>query len=153
MKSTRFSGAPAVRSRGYTTLELLVAVSISAVLSGVAYPSFKDQIAKAHRADAYAALTNAQMAQERWRANQTAYGSLGDLGIAAVSSAGHYTLQIAANTATGYEILATARGAQAQDTQCRNLRLTVAGANFDYASGPDASTANAAPINRRCWSL
>lgn len=153
MNSTPSSSAPVLRVRGFTTLELLVAVSISAVLSSMAYPSFKDQIAKAHRADAIAALTNAQMAQERWRANQTTYGSLGDIGIAAVSSAGHYSLQIGANSAIGYEILATARGAQAQDTQCRNLRLTVAGANFDYASGPDASTANPAPVNRRCWSL
>jgi type IV pilus assembly protein PilE len=153
MNTAPLFAAPMRRARGFTTLELLVAVSISAVLSSVAYPSFKDQIAKAHRADAFAAVTNAQMAQERWRANQTAYASLGDLGIAAVSSAGHYTLQIAANTATGYEILATARGRQTQDAQCRNLRLTVAGANFDYASGPDASTANPAPINRRCWSL
>ena len=153
MNSTPSSSAPMLRARGFTTLELLVAVSISAVLSSVAYPSFKDQITKAHRADAIAALTNAQMAQERWRANQTTYGSLGDLSIAAVSSAGHYTLQIAANTATGYEVLATARGGQTQDAECRNLRLTVAGANFDYTSGPDSSTANPAPINRRCWSL
>ena len=153
MNSTLSPFAPVRRCGGFTTLELLVAVSISAVLSSVAYPSFKDQIAKAHRADAIAALTTAQMAQERWRANQTTYGSLGDIGVAAVSSAGHYSLQVASNTSTGYEILAIARGAQVQDAQCRNLRLAVAGANFVYASGPDASVANPAPVNRRCWSL
>ena len=147
------SPGPVPRHGGFTTIELLVAVSIAAVLSSLAYPSFKDQIAKAHRADAIAALTTAQMAQERWRAHQTTYGSLGDIGVAAVSGAGHYSLQVAANTSTGYEILATARGAQSQDAPCRNLRLAVAGANFAYASGPDASVANAAAVNRRCWSL
>ncbi len=147
------SFAPGPRCAGFTTIELLVAMSIAAVLSSVAYPSFRDQIARAHRADAIAALTNAQMAQERWRANRASYGSLGEIGVAAVSSAGHYTLQVAANSATGYEILATARGAQDRDAQCRNLRLAMAGANFEYASGPDPSVANAAALNRRCWSL
>jgi hypothetical protein len=32
------------------------------------------------------------------------------------------------------------------------MRLGGAGANLTYASGPDAATANADDVNRRCWS-
>ncbi len=141
------------RSAGFTLIELMIAVAIAGVLSSIAYPSFREQIAKSRRADAIVALTTAQLAQERWRANQVAYGDLSDIGVATVSSAGHYALQVVTSTASSYEILATARGAQDRDVQCRNLRLGVAGANFVYASGPDATVANPAALNRRCWSL
>lgn len=147
------SRPPACRPAGFTTIELLVVVSIASVLSSVAYPSFRDQVDKARRADAIGALTQAQMAQERWRANQPVYGSLGDVGVPTRSSAGHYTLQVTSASARGYEILATARGTQDRDADCRNLRLGVDGANFVYTSGPDASAGNPAALNRRCWNL
>ena len=141
------------RSAGFTLIELMIAVAIAGVLSSIAYPSFREQIAKSRRADAIVALATAQLAQERWRANQAAYGDLSDIGVASLSSAGHYALQVVASTASSYAILATARGAQDRDAQCRNLRLGVAGANFVYASGPDSTVANPTALNRRCWSL
>lgn len=147
--------APHLPSRlaGFTTIELLVAVLIACVLASIAYPSFRGQIDKGRRSDAIGALMLAQMAQERWRADSANYGSLGDIGVAPVSSAGHYKLAVTSATSGGYELLATARGAQDRDADCRNLRLGVAGANFVYASGPDASVANPSTLNRRCWSL
>ena len=151
MKQTLLSSPS--RCRGFTSLELMIAVAVAGILSSLAYPSFVDQLTRARRVDAIAAVSAAQLAQERWRANRTSYGSLADIGIAGVSSAGHYTLQVTGSSATGYQILATARGTQARDEACRNLRLEVAGANVVYASGPDSTVANAAQVNRRCWSL
>lgn len=145
--------SPAPARAGFTTIELVVAMSIASVLSSLAYPSFRGQIDKARRADAIGALMQVQMAEERWRANQSSFGSLGEIGAAALSSAGHYTLDVTSATTTGYAILATARGAQERDADCRNLRLAVAGANVVYASGPDPSVGNPSALNRRCWSL
>jgi type IV pilus assembly protein PilE len=139
--------------RGFTTLELLIVVAIVGILCSVAYPSFRDQITKARRTDALVALTGVQLAEERWRANRSSYGSLADIGVGGVSSAGHYVLQVVASSATGYQILATAQGMQAQDAACRHLRLSMDGANVAYASGADPAVANAAAANRRCWSL
>jgi type IV pilus assembly protein PilE len=154
MTHHNFSSTPTrPRSCGFTLIELLIALSVAGILSAVAYPSFLDQVAKVRRADALVAMVAAQMAEERWRANQTSYGSLAEIGMAEVSSAGHYSLQVTANTETGYQILATARGSQQRDTACRNMRLGVDGANLVYASGPDTAVANPAAINRRCWSL
>jgi type IV pilus assembly protein PilE len=151
----RFAALSPTRRRcgGFTSIELLIAVSVAGILSSVAYPSFVDQLTRARRSDAVVALNAAQLAQERWRANSTSYGSLAEIGVPGVSSAGHYALQVASNTATGYEVLASARGRQARDADCRHLRLGVDGANFVYASGPDATVANPAALNRRCWSL
>jgi type IV pilus assembly protein PilE len=138
---------------GFTAIELLITVAIASVLAAIAYPSFRGSIDKGRRADAIGALMLAQLAQERWRANQTAYGNLGDIGVATTSSAGHYQLQVTSSSATGYELLASATGVQQRDTDCRHLRLAMVGADVLYASGPDVSVANPSDLNRRCWSL
>src|SRR4029453_16218851 len=64
------------RMRGHTMLEALFGIALLALLAAVALPSLRAQVEKSRRADAMAALFQAQLAQERWRANQPAYGSL-----------------------------------------------------------------------------
>lgn len=139
------------RSRGFTLIETLVTVAIAGVLSSIAYPGIEGQVLRARRTDALVALAQAQLTEERYRANNASYGSLADAGIRATSPAGHYTVQVAAGAA-GYALTASATGAQARDTTCRHLRVTLADAALSYASGADATTANGADVNRRCWS-
>lgn len=140
-------------TRGFTLIEILFAVAIAAVLCGIALPSFEAQLRKARRADVLAAVVRIQGAQERMRSRGTRYGDLAEIGAAPVSSAGHYKLQIIAFDAEGYELHATAVGAQARDTECRFMAARAVGMNLVYASGSDALVANAEPVNRRCWSL
>ncbi len=138
------------RQCGFTLIESLVVVGIAGVLSSMAYPSLEGHLLRARRIDGVATLLQAQLAQERLRANRAAFGSLAEIGMRATSAAGHYAL--AANGDTeGYELVATALGAQARDAACRSLRLRSAGAGIEYASGPDAASSNAAAANRRCW--
>jgi len=145
--------SPRRRCGGFTAIELLIAMVIAGVLAAIAYPSFRGVVDRSRRADAIGALLLAHLAQERWRANQLAYGNLGDIGVPATSSAGHYALEASALTASGYELRATAVGVQQRDAECRHLRLAMAGAQVAYASGPDATVANPTDLNRRCWSL
>lgn len=140
-------------AHGFTLIETLAAMAIAAVLSGIAMPSFDAQLRKARRADALTAVAQIQGAQERLRGRSTRYGNLAEIGAAAVSAAGHYTLQITAFNADGYELLATATGTQARDADCHVLRARAVGMNLVYESGTDARVANDAAANRRCWSL
>ena len=138
---------------GFTLIELMITVSVAGVLSSVAYPSFMDQVQRVRRTDAVVAMMQVQWAQERWRSNSHAYGTLAQIGASGTSPAGHYTVAVSSPTAEGYDALATATGAQARDTNCAHLKLSMQGANVVYTSGPDANLGNAADVNRRCWSL
>ena len=139
--------------RGFTLIELMITVSIAGILSSVALPSFESQLQKARRSDVLLAAMQVQAAQERFRSNAASYGSLVEIGVPATTTAHHYTLQITAYTADGYELLAAATGAQARDANCRHMRLTATGMNLSYGSGPDTALANPADANRKCWNL
>ncbi len=147
-RSTRRRG----RNAGFTLIETMVTVGIAAVLSSVAYPSLEGQVMRARRSDALVALLQAQLAQERFRANNASYGSLADVGVRPTSPAGHYRIEVVAGNATGFDLLASAVSRQARDARCRHLRLTLVDATPVYASGADTTTANDAAANRACWS-
>lgn len=141
------------RATGFTLIETLVAMAVTAILSSLAYPSFQGQVQKARRADAMLAIHQVQMAQERWRANHTGYATLTDLRLASTSPSGHYAVDVASIGLHTYEVRAQATGTQDRDAGCRQLRLTVEGANMTHSSGADATSTNASSQNRQCWSL
>jgi type IV pilus assembly protein PilE len=136
---------------GFTLVESLVAVAVAGVLSSIAYPSVEAQVQRARRADALVALLQAQLAEERHRANNAGYATLAELGLRDTSPAGHYRIQAAANDSGGYDLVATALAAQARDARCRVLRLSLADGALVQASGSDATAANGADANRACW--
>lgn len=139
--------------RGFTLIEIVTVLGVASVLSSLAWPSFQGSLQKARRAEAMLAMAQLQIAQERWYANRGRYGSLEELRLSARTRAGHYQLAISEADAQGYVAVATASGAQAGDTACRQMRLTVAGGATTHASGADPGVANDAAANRRCWNL
>lgn len=126
---------------GFTLIELMIAVVIIGILATIVYPSYQDSIRKSRRADAITELLKVQQLQEKWRANNTAYGAQADiLGASTYTSpGGYYTVAIAGQSATAYTATATATGAQAGDSACATIVL-----NQD---GPDKSTTAKAA----CW--
>ncbi len=95
-------------------MELVIAMVVVAVLAGLAYPSYMDSIRKSRRAEAFEALQRVQLAQEKWRANNTSYGTLANLGISATTAGGYYTLSLSNITGTGYSAAATAVSGKSQ---------------------------------------
>jgi type IV pilus assembly protein PilE len=160
MKARSFAQARRETASGFTLVELMIAVVVVALLASIALPSFMDSIRKSRRSEAFAALAQVQLAQERWRSNGSSYaesltnaanGTPPGLGMASATTAkGYYTLSLSGAGASGYTVTATAVAgtSQASDGNCKVLAAQVQGGNLSHGSGAAAA---AFPDANRCW--
>lgn len=116
---------------GWTLIELVIALTILAILLALAYPAYTEQVIKARRADGHALLFEAaQRQQQFFTANNTFTTTIGSggLGMSTASPEGYYTLSVAVPSgltiATAYTLTATRVAPQTADTRCGNLTLT-----------------------------
>jgi len=141
--------------RGFTLIELVIAMVITAILVALAFPSLMGSIRKGRRSEAVAALTALQQEQERWRSNNPQYtNSLTSLRINATTApGGYYALSFVGNApdATSYEAMADgSSSSQAADGQCAKLAVKVDRGSISYASCSSCSTFTYAPADP-CW--
>ncbi len=102
---------------GFSLLELLITLSIVAILASITVPSYRGYVARARRTDAISALLQLQLAQLRWRATHPAYARRpAELdGGATPSPDDYYGLRILRSSAGDFLALASPRGAQQGD--------------------------------------
>lgn len=134
------------RARGVTLLELLIVVTIVAILASIAYPSYRDQMRKTRRGDTQGALVGFASAMERYfTENSTYLGAAaggGDTGTPRIfageapldGTTKYYDLTIQAATANTYTLAAAPKGAQAGDP-CGTLTLTHQGVRAPATAG------------------
>ncbi|MGE0114199.1 MAG: type IV pilin protein [Steroidobacteraceae bacterium] len=123
------------RQQGITLLELMVVVAIVAILAAIAYPSYRNQILRSHRAEAKAALLQVQVAQEKFFLQNNSYASAlnaANLGLGYSSTTpgttnNYYQLSLSNFTATTYTITATAQNGQADDAHCATFTIDQTG--------------------------
>jgi len=115
------------QTRGFTLIELMIAVAILGIIAAIAYPSYLDQVRKSKRSDARSALMQAANRQERFYTTQYEYATTLDaLGMPAETENEAYTLAVDNGDADGFEITATAQGDQVND-DCTSLTINEIG--------------------------
>lgn len=122
-------------NRGFTLIELMIAVAIVGIIAAIAYPSYMDSVRKSNRAEGKAEMVD--LAQRLQRC-YTTYGSFNDAANRctvyeeltnppAVKSRGneYYTITIENDTPVTYRLRATAaKTPQTGDIAvCRQLTL------------------------------
>jgi type IV pilus assembly protein PilE len=137
------------RPRGFTLVELVIAVAIIAILAAIATQSYARYAYRSHRTDAHQMLMAIAQAQERWHATYNRYAEdLGQLGFAdlVVSPHGYYhaVLHMPDGATEGFVATAIPVGRQAGDI-CGSLSIDNAGRKL-----PDV-TDGAANANGKCW--
>ena len=147
-----------MRDRGFTLVELLVAMGIVTILATVAVPSYRHAMHRAQRLDARLALQRIQYLQERHYAQYLRYAArLGDnrdspdsLAMPDRSEAGSYELSLLAGE-DGQTFTATAQARvgsrQIDDLSCRQLAIDDAGLQRSADAAGNWSSADP----QRCW--
>ena len=149
---------------GFTLMELMIVVAISAIIAGIALPAYTQQIQKSKRSDAKISLLRIAQLQESYFVQNLSYaksfkdevGGLKASGTDTVIESEHdvYDVSITAtpdgckgvagaDACTGYELDATATNGQLLDKDCRAFQLNNIGrkrakkygGSFDIAQG------------------
>lgn len=135
------------RPRGFTLIELMIAVAIVAILAAVAYPSYLNHIARSKRGAAQGYLLEVSAAQQRYLLDARQYagttdGSNTSATLTALSSptpntvSGSYAIEVKAPTPTTFILTATPQGRQAtNDSQCGTLSINQIGTQTASGSG------------------
>ncbi|MES2361065.1 MAG: type IV pilin protein [Pseudomonadota bacterium] len=107
------------KNHGFTLIELMITVAIIGILAAVAYPAYLDQIRKARRAEAQAALMNIAARQQQMLLDTRSYAtSVSALNVTLPGTVQQaYTVSVSVGTATVPSFTATAApsGSQAKD--------------------------------------
>jgi len=113
----RASGRARARSRGFTLIELMIAVAIVAILVGVALPSYREYVIRGHLADASNGLALMRAQMERHYQDNRSYATTGTFTTPCASSDAttrtfnHFVVTCSGTpTATAFTLAATGSG-------------------------------------------
>jgi type IV pilus assembly protein PilE len=145
-------------SKGFTLIELVVAMVIVGILAAIAIPAYSSYVAKSHRTDAKTALLDMASLEERFFSTNNSYSQTpSDLGYTGAVpfpvGSGYYNITVltavAATPPAGltngtpatYTITASAVGNQATgDPSCATFTINSAGQQGATGTDPQAAT-------------
>lgn len=118
MRCLQQRGGRIASAAGLTLVELMVVVAIVSILAAIAYPSYRQQVIRTHRADAKAALLDTQQRLEKCFTRLHTYTGCD----ATDYTIERYSIDISALDQT-FIVTAAPRGSQIDDLACGTLSV------------------------------
>jgi type IV pilus assembly protein PilE len=144
--------------RGFTLIELMIAVVIAATLLAIAVPGYRSYVLRAQRTEAKQVLMQLQAAQEKFYIQNNRYAGAAELttappaglGLLPSSQSGRYAFALGPNAAApggaGYVATATPTAVDRQNEDRRCASFSV-----DQSGGRLASDSASADSTAECW--
>ncbi len=130
--------------RGITLIELMIVVVIIGILASIAYPSYRAQVMKTHRADGQATLMQVSQQLERCYTRFSRYNDPNCAVVFPVTSPdGYYSVTAPTLTAAVFTLDAAPQGGQTEDGKCGALLLT--------STGVQGSLGSSTNDTNGCW--
>ena len=129
--------------RGFTLIELMVVVTIVAIIMAIAIPSYQEQVRKSNRGLAKSDLLELTQCAERFHTTNgtyTGFDAAAACDVDGKDDANTYDFGTAAITRTTFTLSATAQGSQSDD-KCGDLGINQA----------NVRTHSAGTAADRCW--
>jgi len=134
-------------ARGFTLIELMIAVAILAIVMGIAIPSYNQWVLESGRADAKGVLMQSAQTLERCFTRYNAYDDE-NCALAeddtVTSENNKYVMTVTTLAADAFTLTAAPQGGQANDTECEDFTL-----NHQGRKGVSAGTDPA--LIDECW--
>lgn len=132
-----------VRTRGFTLIELMIVVSVIAILLAIGIPTYSEQVRRSKRASVKSDMMEMVQRLERHHTTNNTYVGYPAAGVPSPSSAATPAYMITPTTLelNRFVLTAVPQGTQAQDF-CGTLTIDSAGRKTE--SGPAPSVAD-------CW--
>ena len=133
--------------KGFTLIELMIAVVIVGILGTIAVSAYSSQMTKSRRTDARTALLDLAAREEKIFSTTNAYATTPyTLGYGTATTAtfpitvgsGYYTVSVTAPTTSTFTATATTTGVQVKDTQCTTLTVNQLGQQTSTGTGSAA---------------
>jgi type IV pilus assembly protein PilE len=123
LSARRVSGA-----RGFSLIELMMAIAVVGLLAAVALPAYKEQVARGKRSDMQTVLLEDAQYMQRYYAANNVYNGTTPAPVlpvlvsprSATATAVNYNVTISANSATGFTLTATRANSMSGD-RCGNF--------------------------------
>lgn len=134
------------RGRGFTLIELVIAVAIIGILASIAIPAYTQYVKRGYRSEARTALLESSSFLERYFNEHNNYGpvALPSAVVPSTGGAARYNITLDLTTpVNGYTLRAVRAGAMASD-ECGTFTLTNTGVK-DVISNSSGTTRDT------CW--
>lgn len=143
--------------KGFTLIEVMIAVAIIAIISAIAYPAYESQSRKGKRADGMVMLEQVAQAEQRYFSHMGTFTAivtnLSEIK-SATSAGGYYSISIAPGTtnniASSFIATATPLGPQDKDV-CQSFTLSNLGIREASIKGEDGSPISDTTTRKMCW--
>lgn len=121
--------------RGFTLIELMIAVAIIGILASIALPAYQQYVLRANRADAQAILMETVQYMERYFTTNNSYADAPLLtNQSPKTGTAKYIISFTAQSAASYTLQAAPQGGQTADA-CGTLSVDQTGATTPGGAG------------------